>query len=226
MGTPLTIDRRALVFGAAARRVPWVAIGATGAASAAIVWWRASLVESNLELIQVLRLAAVSLAASASTCLEDGCEPLTVATPYGRLRRRALTLGVTTIVVVTIWCGVALVGAVLAVGSESDAPLPLAGLLLELVALVICGWFFAAATIAGFGWRGSAMRAAVSLVVIAICTLGHPRLYEWTWAEPNLDPNWRAGQLRWITLSIAAIAATIVLSVDPASRRVARAYSS
>jgi hypothetical protein len=214
------------VFGPAARRVPWVAMGTTAAGCAAIVWWRASLVESNLQLIQVLRLAAVSLAASASTCLEDGCEPLTVATPYGRLRRRALTLGLTTVVVVTIWCGVALVGAVLAVGPESDPPLPLAGLFLELVALVTCGWFFAAATIAGFGWRGSAMRAAVGLVVAAICTLGHPQLYEWLWPVPSLSPNWRAGQLRWITIAVAAIAATMVLSLDPASRRVARTYSS
>jgi hypothetical protein len=225
IGMPLTIDRRALVFGPAGRRVPWLAMGATGAGCAAIVWWRASVVESNVEVVQLLRLAAVVLAASAATCLEDSCETLTMTTAVGRLRRRALTLGMTGVVVVTIWLGVTFVAAGLAVEPASDRPLPVAGLLVELIALVTCGWFIAAAIIAQLGWRGSAMRAAVSVVVAAICTLRHPQLYEWLWAVPNLSPNLAAGQVRWITIATVAIAATMVLSVDPASRRVARRCS-
>jgi hypothetical protein len=200
--------------------VPWVAIGATGVGCAALVWWRASLVDSNIALIQFLRLTAVALAASAATCLEDGCEPLTVTTPYGRLRRRALAVAMTCVVVVIIWLGVALVAAAIAIGPVADQPLPLAGLLVELVALVACGWFVAAAVIVRLGWRGSAMRAAVGLVAAAVCTFGHPQLHEWLWAAPNLGPEWSAGRLRWTTIACAAVLATLALSLDPASRRV------
>jgi hypothetical protein len=218
----MAIDHRALVLGPAARRVPWVAIGAVGAICAAIVWWRASLVGSNSQLIQVLRLAAIVLAASAATCLEDGCETLTVTTPYGRLRRRALTLGLTAAVVVVIWLGVAAVAGVLAAGPESDRPLPLTGLLIELAAVIACGSLVSAAIIARTGWRGSATRSAFTLIVAAICSVGHPKLYEWLWAAPNIGSDWRAGRLRWAAIALASIVATVILSHDPASPRIGR----
>jgi hypothetical protein len=215
----ITVDRRALV-GAAARRVPWVPVGATAAMCAAVVWTRALQVDAALDLVVPLRLSAVLLAAAAAACLEDPSEVLTATTAFGRFRRRCLSAAMTAAVIAAVWSVVVGVAAVLAAGPADEPALPAEGLTIELLATCAVGWLLAASFTASSVSRGSGTRAAVGVVIAAILSISHPDVVQWLWVMPGSGPAWADAHEHWTAVGLLALVGTGVLSRDPAARTV------
>ncbi len=210
------IDRRALVFGPAGRRVPWLAIGATTVICGGAVFARALQVESASDLLQVARLMSVLMAAGAASCLEDGNELMTAATPFGRLRRRLLALLLTGLVTVSCWLIVAIGAAAVINAPSGDPSLPLGALLIELVGLMAFGWLLAAILVNRSSWTGSGMRAGLGVIIAALVTISVARTAQWLWPMPGI--GWRDAHERWIAIAIVSIVVFIVASRDPATR--------
>ena len=74
--------------------------------------------------------------------LEDGSEPLTATTPFGRARRRALALAITAPAAIALWVGILATAVVLAGPAQAGhiGGWPVGGLLIELAALCGTGW--------------------------------------------------------------------------------------
>jgi hypothetical protein len=214
-----TVDRRALV-GAAARRVPWVPVGATAAVCAAVVWTRALQVDAAVELVVPLRLSAVLLAATAAACLEDPAEVLTCTTPFGRFRRRCLSAAMTAAVIAIAWSLVVGVAAALAADPTGEPALPVGGLTIELLATCAVGWLLAASVAASSGSRRSGSRAAVAVVVTAILSISHPDVVHWLWVMPGMGAAWAEAHEHWTAVGLLALVGAGVLSRDPAARTV------
>ncbi len=210
------IDRGALVFGPAGRRVPWLAIGTTTVVCAAAVFVRALQVESASDLLQVARLMSVLMAAGAASCLEDGNELMTAATPFGRLRRRLLAVLLTGLVTVSCWLIVAIGAAAVINAPSGDPSLPLGALLIELVGLMAFGWLLAAILVNRSSWTGSGMRAGLGVIIAALVTISVARTAQWLWPMPGT--GWRNAHERWIAIAIVSIVVFIVASRDPATR--------
>ena len=210
----ISIDHRALVIGPAGRRLPWLALAATTAVSAAVVWARALQVESTDDLLQVTRLTSVLMAAGAASCLEDGNELVTAATPFGRLRRRVLAVGLTGLVTVACWL-IVVIGATAVVDRRSDT-LPVGGLLIELLAMMAFGWLVAAMLIGRSSWRGSGMRAGLGVIIAALITVSIATLNRRLWPMPGT--GWTEVHERWSAIAVVSLVAFMVTSRDPAAR--------
>jgi hypothetical protein len=210
----ISIDHRALVIGPAGRGLPWLALAVTTVVSAVAVWARALQVESTVDLLQVTRLTSVLMAAGAASCLEDGNEMLTTATPFGRLRRRVLAVSLTGLVTVACWL-IVVVGATVLVDRDGEA-LPVGGLLIELLAMMAFGWLVAAMLTSRSSWKGSGMRAGLGVIIAALITFSIGALNRRLW--PIRDTGWTAVHERWITIAVVSMVAFLVTSRDPAGR--------
>ena len=212
---------------AAGRRGPWPALGTVAAATAVATWWRARQVDAPIDVLVHLRLSAVLIAAAAATCLEDGAEPLTATTPFGRPRRRALAVAITAPAAFALWA-VILAVTVLRVGPAAAGHAggwPVGGLLVELGALCGTGWLLGATMIRWSGWRGSAPRAAIALLVLVVLSLLQPRLSDWLWAAGPGGAEWRDTHLHWAFVGTVALAGFAVLSRDPAAPLLKRRFA-
>jgi hypothetical protein len=214
----MAIRRRALI-GAVVRRVPWGPIGATAGVCAAFTWVRA-VGADPADLVMPLRLAAVLLAATAATCLEDPAEVLTATTPFGRLRRRALAAAMTAAVVIVVWLVLVGIAAMLASDPARGPRIPTGGLTVELIATCATGWLLATWIIATTGWRGSGMRAATGVVIATLASLAHPDIMGWLWAQPGSGPEWNEVHMHWALVGTVAGVGATALSRDPAHRPV------
>jgi hypothetical protein len=212
----MAIRRRAPI-GAGLRRVPWGPIGVTAAVCAAFTWGRAVQVDP-VDLVMPLRLSAVLLAATAATCLEDPAEVLTATTPFGRLRRRALTAAVTATIITVIWFVLIGMASMLASEPARGPGIPIGGLTIELFATCATGWLLAAWITASIGWRGSGVRAAAGLMMSTLLSLAHPDVMRWLWAMPGSGPAWNDAHVHCALVGIVAAIGTVALSRDPAHR--------
>jgi len=205
---------------AAARRGPWAALGTTAAGAAVATWWRARQVDAPSDVLVQLRLSAVLIAAAAATCLEDGAELLTATTPFGRPRRRALAVAITAPAASALWVVILAVTVVLVGPAPAGqaSGWPVGGLLVELGALCGTGWLLGASMIRWSGWRGSAPRAAIALLVLVVLSVLQPRLSDWLWAAGPGGAEWGDAHLRWAFVGAVALAGFAVLSRDPAAR--------
>jgi hypothetical protein len=210
------IELGALVFGPAGRRVPWLSIGTTFLVCVTVALARALQVESASDLLQVARLTSVLMAAAAASCLEDGNEMVTAATPFGRLRRRLVAVLLTGLVTVGGWL-IVMIGAAAGVRAPSGGPsLPVGGLLIELLALMAFGWLVAAILMNRSSWHGSGMRAGLGVIIAALITISVARLARWLWPMPGR--GWVEGHQRWTAIAIVSIVVFMLTSRDPAAR--------
>lgn len=206
------VDLRSLVVGPAGRRVPWralAAVGASGVVLAAIRPGRWSPEEATV----VVRMTTVLIAAAAATCLDDPCEPLTLSTPLGRFRRRAVAMALTGVAVVATWAVV--VGA-FRISAKSGSPTttaPVPALAFELVALVAVGWFAAAGLLAAGRTSRVSTHAAMGVALGSVMTVAHPRLVTWLWTVTGA--TWDAPHRRWAAIAGLAGASVLVLGRDP-----------
>ncbi len=208
------IDRSGLIRDVV-RRMPWVALGVTALIGGGFTLAGAAVTDSSGELLLLLRLDALMLAATAALCLEDGSEVLTISAPLGRRNRRLFSVAVTGLSSLLLWSGIAGLAATVA-GRWADVPF--GGLLIELSALTVTGWLIAAMVNGAFGWRGSGPRSAAVLCLVTVCTLLVPRTLEWLWRGPG--PAWRIVHIRWCIIGLASSAGFVLLSRDPARRKI------
>ena len=75
-----------------------------------------------------------------------------------------------------------------------------------------------ATTIRWGGWRGSASRAAIGLLVLVVLSLLQPRLSDWLWAAEPGGGEWHDTHLRWSLVGTVTLLGYAVLSRDPATR--------
>lgn len=199
----------------AVRRMPLVALGVTALIGGGFTVARAAAIDSLDELLWLLRLDAVMLAAAAALCLEDSAEVLTVSAPLGRRNRRLMSVAVTGLLSLVLWSTIAVLAATVG-GRVADVPF--GGLTVELLALTAAGWLIAALFNSAFGWRGSGPRSAAALALLTVCTLLVPRTLEWLWRSPG--PAWRIVHVRWSIIGLVSVAGFLLLSRDPARRTV------
>lgn len=196
------------------RRTPWAALcGVALVGGAATALW-ASANDGIGELLLVLRLDALAVAAVAATCLEDGVEELTASAPVGMARRRVASVAMTGAMGVLAWLAIAVLAGL---ASGRSMELPWDGLLIEVTALSAAGWVLAAMVTAGLGWRGSGVTASAAVSVSMVCTVVTPLTSGWLWTGPG--PAWRTVHIRWSVIGLVAFAGFVVLSRDPARRR-------
>ena len=117
---------------------------------------------------------------------------------------------------VVLWSGVVF-GAWSIDRSSTAEHLPVAGLLIELVAACALGWLLAAVLINATNSRGTGTCAATGVVLAALLTVSHPRSIAWLWALPG--PTWRAAYERWVVIAVVALAGLTVFNHDPAGMR-------
>lgn len=181
-----------------------------------MVWARALQVDDGADLVPVLRLAAVLLAATVATSVEDASELLATTSPFGRGRRRAVAVGLVTSAVVVTWATIAVVAGVVA-GPGALRGDVMGGVAMELLALCACAWTVASATASG-GQRGSGGRAALGLLLAALLSLGYPRTMVWLWPPLDAGRAWVDAHLRWIGVGVTASIAAAWIGRDPAGR--------
>jgi len=194
-----------------------MALAPTIALCTAVVWAQALGADDRLDLMPTLRIAIVLIAAAAATCLEDPNEPLVDSTPFGRLRRRCLSVAMTGSASL-LAAGALVAGAALLSRHSAGSPLPVGGLLIELAAACAFGWMLAAGLVAGTTWNNSGVRAAVGVVIAAPFSLAHPRVADWLWASPG--PEWQRTHRHWAIVGIVSIIVFLLISTDAATRPV------
>ena len=167
------------------------------------------------ELVLVLRLDALAVAAVAATCLEDGAEELTASAPVGMARRRVASVAMTGAMGALAWLAIAVF---VGLTSGRTGELPLGGLLIEVAALISVGWVLAAMITSTLGWRGSGVRATAAVSVLTVCTVFTPRTLDWLWSGPS--PAWRIVHVRWSVIGLVSLAGFLLLSRDPARRQI------
>ena len=205
----MTIDARALA-GVSIRRVPVAAVGAGVVLATVALTFAAMSVEVAGDLLPVVRLAAVVVAASCAGAVGDPTAPLTDSTWRGRRRRAAFVLIPTIVLAVATWSAAA-------VGAQALAPgpsLPLGGLLVELVAMTLVCWIVTAVLAATRGERGAALAGGSCVMVLALGTMSVPRTIEWLWRSP--DQDWIVSHVRWIAIGAVAAVGLLVVWRDPA----------
>jgi hypothetical protein len=195
--------------------MPWMALAPTTALCTALVWAQALAVDERLDVMPAVRIAIVLIAAAAATCLEDPNEPLVDSTPFGRLRRRCLSVAMTGLASM-LAAGVLLAGAALLSRHSAGSPLPVGGLLVELAAACAFGWMLAAGLVAGTTWSNSGVRAAVGVVVAALFSRVVPRVADWLWASPG--PGWQRAHQHWAIVGVVSIMVFLLFSSDAATR--------
>ena len=197
------------------RRTPWAALcGVVLVCGVATALW-SSVNDGIGELLLVLRLDALAVAAVTATCLEDGAEELTASAPVGMTRRRLASVALTGVMGLASWLAIAVPAGLT---SDRSNELPWVGLLIEVAALTSVGWVLAAMVTATWGWRGSGVRATAAVSVLTVCTVFTPRTMDWLWSGPS--PAWRMVHVRWSVIGLVSFAGFLLLSRDPARRQI------
>lgn len=204
----MTVDRRALLtFGV--RRTPVGAICAAGVVAGGVMVPIALAVEDPGELLVLARLAAIVVAASATSAVVDPCASLTDTTWRGRRPRLGVVLAATAVAVGVAW----LVPAAIASSLVASPGIPVGGLLIELLALAIVGWVATAVFTSWQGPRGAPLVGATALVVVALATMTIARTIEWLWRSPG--PGWIASHGRWSLIAVTGLLLLVVVWRDP-----------
>ena len=197
------------------RRVPRGLVTGAWLVCGVMLLVRAATAESAIDLLPFVRLASVLFAGVSVFALDDPAAPVTVSTEAGRLRLRAAVVAATLPAVAAAWLSIVL-GARLIAGSPDE--LPVAGLLVELLALMAAGWFIAAMMNSEARDTDVAARAAGALVIMVAMTLSVPRLVHALWVGPGTE--WNRSHGRWSAIACLAFGGFLWLSRDPAGRAV------
>ena len=205
----MTVDARALAR-VSVRRVPVAAVGAGAAVATAVLTFAAMSMDTSGDLLPVVRLATVVVAASCAGAVGDPTAALTDSTWRGRRRRAAFVLIPTMMLAVTTWSGAVVAAQALASGPS----LPLGGLIVELVAITLVCWIVTAVLAATRGERGAALAGGSCVMVLALGTMSVPRTIGWLWPSP--DQDWVVSHVRWIVIGAVAAVGLLVVWRDPA----------
>ena len=170
------------------RRVPWRQIAGSVVLCAPLLLISAGRADSVNEVLPVIRIAALTFAATAVFALHDPSAAVTHASPPGRLHLRCLAAVLTFIVIASAWAAL----VVLSDSFADSALLPLMpGALVELVAMYAVGLAVGAATSVGV----APARGAAALVMMFAASVTDARLRAWLWVEPGSD--WQRAHARW-----------------------------
>jgi hypothetical protein len=197
--------------GHAGRRVPWRQIAGGSVLCAALLLAGASRADSANELLPLVRVASLTLAATAVFALHDPASPVTEATPPGRWHLRSTAAALTFVVVTSAWA--ALVSLSDAFTASSLRPLA-AGSSVELLAMFTTGLAIGATTQRATSFRIAPAWAAAALVLAFAATLTNVRLRAWLWVEPG--PQWQRAHVHWLALAAVGFVAFAWSSRDPA----------
>lgn len=192
------------------RRVPFAAVFAAGAVAGSALIASAVKVPTPADLFPVARLAAVAIAAATANTLNDPSAALTDTTWHGRRGRAPFVVVPTVLVASAVWA----LPVVSTRWLVDGAPLPIAGLVVELVAMMVVAWLIAAVAASRLGRRAAPAVGAVSLMVIGAATLSMPVAQRWLWAPPG--PWWAASRLRWAVIGMSALVGLAFTWKDPA----------
>jgi hypothetical protein len=178
-----------------------------------VLLFRAARADSVIDLLAFVRVNSLTFAAAAVFALEDPASSLTDSTRPGRLRLRAAAVAATGLTVVVTWLSIVVVAGAVA---ETSPQMPIAGLLVELIALIVAGWALAATMGRASGSIDVPARAAGALVIGVALTLSTPRTIRWLWVAPG--PQWDRAHARWAVIACLASATFLWASRDPARR--------
>ena len=198
--------------GCSIRRLCLPAVAAGSGLCGALTAVGAAVARNPGDLLQLLRVDIVLLAAVAALALDDPATPLTGATAVPRRRQR---LWATTII------GTATLAAFAAIVVVSGGvigtldQLPLVLLATQLLALMAIGWLIAAGLADVTGTDAPGRRAAALLVMMSIASATTPWVSERLWSQPG--NGWHETSLAWCL--IAGIALVCVAWASPDRRR-------
>lgn len=192
------------------RRVPFPAVVVAGAVAGAALTATAMKAASPEDLFPVSRLAAGVIAAATANALSDPSAALTDSMWRGRRGRAPFVMVPTVLVASVVWTVPVISTRWLVAGT----PLPIAGLVAELVAMTGVVWLITAVAATRLGPRAAPAVAAVSLMVISAATLSMPIAQRWLWALPG--PWWAMSRLRWAAIGITSLSGLAFMWKDPA----------
>jgi hypothetical protein len=206
--------RRTTMSGYVARRVPWQQLAAVGLTCAPVLVVRAATAGSAFDVLPLMRLAALALAATAVLAVDDPACSVTTPTTVGRLRLRVCACVATAVPLIAVWAALLTIARATATTSQR---LPLGGLLLELLVMCAAGWLIVACLAEVAGDRFVTARAAGVLVVCVGATITTPHLTHWFWVGPGSE--WHRSHVRWAVVGFGAMVVFVWLSLDPARTR-------
>lgn len=192
------------------RRVPFAAVAAAGAVAECALISTAMEAASPADLFPVSRLAAVVIAAATANALNDPSAALTDTMWRGRRGRAPFVMVPTVLVASAVWTLPVLSTRCFVAG----APLPIVGLLLELVAMMGMVWLITAVAVPRLGPRGAPAVGAISVMVVSAATLSMPLAQRCLWALPG--PCWAMSRLRWAAIGMSALSGLAFTWRDPA----------
>ena len=194
------------------RRLRLPAVSAGSALCGVLTAVGAAVARNPGDLLQLLRVDIVLLAAVAALALDDPATPLTGATSVPRRRQRLWATAIIGTVTLAAFAAIVVVsGGVIGTLDQ----LPLALLATQLLALMAIGWLIAAALADVTGTDAPGRHAAALLVLVSIVSATLPWVSERLWFQPGT--SWHETSLAWSV--IAGIALLCVAWASPDRRR-------
>jgi hypothetical protein len=164
------------------------------------------------DLVQLLRVDIVLLAAVAALALDDPATPLTGATTVPRRRQRLWATAIIGTVTLAAFAAIVVVSGGV-IGTLDQLPLVL--LATQLLGLMAIGWLIAAALADVIDTDAPGRRAAALLVMMSIASATTPWISDRLWSEAG--NGWHETSLAWCM--IAGIALFCVAWASPDRRR-------
>jgi hypothetical protein len=193
------------------RRVPWPQLAGVGMVCGPLLTVRALTAKASGDLLPFMRLTSLALAAATVLAVADAACSVTEPTRVGRLRLRVSAVSAAIVAAVVLW---AVLLTIVRAAAATPQRLPVAGLLMELLAMSMAGWLIAAVLSRASGGRFMPARAAAMLVMSVAMTVTTPPKIRWFWVAPG--PGWDRSHVRWAMVGAAALALFVVHSLDPA----------
>ena len=193
------------------RRLGLPAVAAGSALCAVLTAVGAAVARNPGDLLHLLRVDIVLLAAVAALALDDPATPLTGATSVPRRRQRLWATAITGTVTLAAFAAIVVSGGV--TGTLDHLPLVL--LATQLLALMAIGWLIAAALADVTGRDAPGRHAAALLLLVSIASATTPWVSERLWSQPGT--SWHETSLAWCV--IGGIALLCVAWASPDRRR-------
>jgi hypothetical protein len=194
------------------RRLCLPTVAAGSGLCAAVTGVGAAVARNPGDLLHLLRVDIVLLAAVAALALDDPATPLTGATSVPRRRQRLWATAIIGTVTLAAFAAIVVVSGGV-IGTLDQLPVVL--LTTQLLALMAIGWLIAAALADVTGRDAPGRHAAALLVLVSIASATTPWVSDRLWYQSGT--SWRETSLAWCV--IAGIAPFCVAWASPDRRR-------
>ena len=194
------------------RRLPIPTVAAGSGLCGALTAVGAAVARNPGDLLQLLRVDIVLLAAVAALALDDPATALTEATSVPRRRQRLWATTIIGTATLTAFAAIVVVSGGV-IGTLDQLPLVL--LATQLLALMAIGWLIAASLADVTGRDAPGRHAAALLVMMSIASATTPWVSERLWFQPGT--SWHETSLAWCV--IGGIALFCVAWASPDRRR-------